>query len=115
MDYGPTRPKQVASARDRRREERVGTSGPAVMRDAQKRFITRCVATNVSSKGVFLMTYDVPGLPREGQIYVEMELPPGTVPPTVEARTVHLCRIVRVKQLGKLVGIGLELLERLPA
>lgn len=56
---------------------------------------------------------DVPGLPREGQIYVEMELPAGAVPPTVESRTVHLCRIVRVKQLGDLVGIGVELLERL--
>ncbi|HET6427959.1 MAG TPA: PilZ domain-containing protein [Phycisphaerae bacterium] len=113
MDHDPTRPRQHVSARDRRREERIGTSGAAVMRDSQQRFIARCLATNVSSKGVFLMTHDVPGLPREGQIYVEMELPAGAVPPTVESRTVHLCRIIRVKQLGKLVGIGVELLERL--
>jgi len=113
MDLDPAQPEQPTKARDRRREERIGTSAPAVIRDSQQRLIARCVATNVCSNGVFLMTRDAPGLPRAGQIYLEMELPVGSVPPAVESRTLHLCRIVRVKQLGELVGMGVELLERL--
>ncbi|MHC4717725.1 MAG: PilZ domain-containing protein [Planctomycetota bacterium] len=102
-----------SGTRDRRRDERIGTSGPAILRNSQQEFIARCVATNVSANGVFLMTHDTPSLPRAGQVYLEMELPEGIVPEPLESRTVHLCRIIRVKQMGELVGLGVELVERL--
>ncbi len=113
MALEQSHPDKQVNTRDRRRDERVGTSAPGVLRDSEQRFIAKCVGINISTTGVFLMTHDTPELPRTGQVYLEMALPEESIPGGVQSRTLHRCRIVRVKQLGDLVGMGVELLEKL--
>ena len=98
---------------ERRRKQRVGTSGSAILRDANQRFIARCSVTNISSAGVFVMTRDVPDLPRAGEVYLEMALPEGDGPDAPRRTSVYVCRVIRTQQLGQLVGLGLELVEKL--
>ncbi|OPX25045.1 MAG: hypothetical protein B1H04_00805 [Planctomycetales bacterium 4484_123] len=88
-------------------------TGPAILRDEDQRFIARCCATNVSANGVFVVTRAADDVPTTGVVYLEMALPTGRDPQGPRRTAVHLCRIVRSQQVGKLVGLGLELIERI--
>ena len=98
---------------ERRRGQRVGATAPTILRDSARRFVSRCTATNISETGVFLMIREVPDLPREGEVFVEIALPEGEGPDAIRRTTVYCCRIVRWQQIGRLVGLGLEFVQKL--
>jgi len=97
----------------RRRGQRAGTSAPTILRDSARRFVTRCTATNISETGVFLMVRAQPDLPREGEVFVEIALPEGKGRDAIRRTAVYCCRIVRTQQIGQLVGLGMEFVQKL--
>ena len=101
-----------ARAVERRRCPRVVATGPAILRDCQRRFLARCSVANINAEGVFVVTRATPDLPTAGRVYLEMALPADLDPQGPRRTVVHLCRVVRTQQVGKLIGLGLEFLEK---
>ena len=97
---------------ERRRAERLGAYGPAILRDSAMKFVARCRVTNLSADGAFLMVRDKPDLPREGEAFVELVLTIGTGREKTQQTSVYRCRVIRSKQMGELIGLGLEFLEK---
>lgn len=98
---------------ERRRSTRAGISGTAILRDSARNFIARCRVTNVSRHGVFLMLSEPPDLAPGGEAFVEVALRGERRARPRLTSTVYSCRVIRIQRMGRLTGLGLELVKKL--
>ena len=97
---------------ERRRSERYAVSGGVILRRPDGHFIARCDVTNMSEHGLFVVTREDPHVPQEGEVLVEIPLPPGQEQGERLKTTVYRCRIARRQDMGNLMGLGLEFGEK---
>jgi len=101
---------------ERRRNARVAAAHPVAVRDRRGRLLLRGRASDISETGLFCMTRARRGLRVRGIVYLEVTVPAGRSPrlrhrPT---RTVRYAgRVVRTEEIGQLVGMAIELIEKL--
>jgi len=89
----------------RRRSERIEHTRPALLTSLDGAFSTLGHITNVSENGMFFITQDTPGLPREGPVTIA----PGASDGADQGAQGGIdCRIVRVRAMGHMIGLGLE-------
>jgi len=101
-------------AREKRRSQRRSLASPAVVLDDQNHVLARGRTANVSEHGAFVVAEHRPDLVEGQQVIVEMTVPSLSAKKRKSSPTVrYKCRIVRIRTLGKLMGIGLELLAKL--
>ena len=98
-------------AAERRRSIRESAAYPAVIADRHGRFIARGRTANISEQGAFVLA-DAQSLKLQQVVLVELSLPSLKRP---DARRVvtYACRIARRQQIGQLVGVGVEFLQKI--
>jgi hypothetical protein len=107
---------QSVSAAERRQDVRMPAAHPVVVCDRRGRVLLRGRASNVSEAGVFCLTDAQRALRVRGEVLLEIHLPvPGRrsrrTPATRKVR--YRGRVARTRKLGQLVGLGIELTEKL--
>lgn len=101
---------------DRRRGRRMAGTYRTIIRDKGGRLIACGRSTNISEKGVFVVATVPTGPPQSEQVVLELTLPGTKLSSGKKSpyRKVHyLARIVRTQQLGDMLGLGLEFVEKL--
>ena len=101
---------------ERRRSIRMPHVFQVSLCDNRWRVIARGRTINTSENGVLIVTEDRQGIPRQGQISLELLLPAGATKggsrkPLRIVR--YVCRIARVEELGHLLTLGLEFIEKI--
>ncbi len=102
--------------RERRRGSRMSVSHPVTLRDRRGRVLLRGRTSDISQRGLYCLTECRRGLRLKGRVMLEITLPAGRAPRRRHAtqRTArHAGRIVRVEEIGQLVGLAIELIDRL--
>ncbi|MHC4563085.1 MAG: PilZ domain-containing protein [Planctomycetota bacterium] len=100
---------------ERRGTPRISSTHPAIIRDADGDLLAKGRTANISVSGVFILVAldDPPAL--NDQLLVELKLPGSPRRhgrPT--SRTVHYtARVVRVRPVGQMTGLGMELMDKL--
>ncbi len=99
------------SEHDRRRSIREATSYHVTLRSAEGEVLTEGMTTNFSNEGAFLVTKNAPGLPVDCETVLEVQMPSEQG----QGEQMHRfkCRVVRFREMGKLVGLGLEFVEQI--
>lgn len=99
----------------RRCHTRFSATYSVLVRDLDGRIVARGRTANVSVTGIFVIApiEEVPGLNEE--LLVEVALPRSPEPgDNRRPRKAHyLARVIRIRQIRQLVGLGMELLEKL--
>ena len=101
---------------DRRSHVRTQAAYKAVVTDRKGRVVLRGRTTNLSDRGAFVVGSAPRGVPHVRNVVVEMHLPETKVSrgghrSTRKVR--YLARVVRRQTLGQMLGMGVELLEKL--
>ena len=97
---------------ERRRSVRAPVAHPYVLRDRKNRVLARGRTANISENGVLTVVRQDPRLPEYGQVVLDLTIPADPIAGTT--RTVkYRCRIVRRQELGNMLGLGLEFLQKL--
>jgi len=101
---------------ERRRAARRPAAYRVVLRGRRGRLIARGRTVNISPGGVFVLVRPRGPMPRNDRLEIELTLPraqsgPPSRPRSRRAR--HRCRVVRTERVGEMVGLALELLEKL--
>jgi len=84
--------------------------------DNRGRLLLRARVSEISQHGLYCLTLARRGLHIKGKVLVEVYLPtgrPGTVRRTPTRTVRYLSRIVRSEEIGQLVGLAIEFLEKL--
>ena len=97
---------------ERRRSIRVSAAHPYVLRDRKNRVIGRGRTANTSETGVLTLVRQRPGLPDSGQVVLDLTVPADPVAGTTRL-VKYRCRIIRRQEMGNMVGLGLEFLQKL--
>ena len=95
---------------ERRTSDRLPARHPAVLRDSTGAVLLCARAINVSESGVFVVATAATDLDFPREAVLEMETRRGDGAPVLN---VYRCRVVRCRRQGALVGVGLELVEKL--
>ena len=104
----------LTRAREKRRSERRSLALPAVVLNGQNQVLASGRIANVSEHGALVVAEYRPDLAEGQQVIVEMAAPLPSPEERKSSPTVrYKCRIVRIRTLGQLMGIGLELLAAL--
>lgn len=104
--------KQILS---RRRHERVEARYAVILRDQAGDVLARGQTVNVSDGGVFAVI-DLDEVPEvETRFLLEVDLPSIlTTDGSRERQTAHyVARVVRTEQIDEMIGLGMELTERI--
>ena len=101
---------------ERRRDTRTAAAFAVTVCDRRRRLLARGKTANISEAGVFIVVHPSgkPFDPPPKQVLVELTLPALTgnsKRPTTRA-VVYLCRVVHTIQLGQMVGLGLQFIEK---
>jgi len=97
---------------ERRRSIRVVAAHPYVLRDRKNRVLGRGRTANISETGGLTVVRHDPKIPETGQVIVDLTVPADPIAGTT--RTVkYRCRIARRQEMGNMVGLGLEFLQKL--
>ena len=101
---------------ERRRHSRTSAAHRVAVCDRRGKVLLRARTSNISEGGLFCLTEARQALGMRGRLIVEIDLPscrPGR-PAGHSTRTVRYAgRVVRVEEVGQLVGIAIELIEKL--
>ena len=101
---------------ERRRSNRLAAAYTAVVTDQRGRVLARGRTANISENGCFVIARRREGPPPRQCATIEMVLPAAgaTRPGRTATRTIlYHCRIIRTQPLGQLVGMGIELLDKI--
>jgi len=101
---------------ERRRAVRAPAAFPATLRDRRGHVLARGRTANISEIGALLLVRPTAGPIRVTKPVLEVVLPATAEPQAKRSpkRTVrYRCRIVRTTALGHMLGIGVELIEKL--
>jgi len=101
---------------ERRRSRRGAAAHPVALLDRRGRTLLRARTSNISENGLYCLTIARRALHLRGRVVVEISLPagPGDRPGDAPSRSVcYKARIVRTEELGQMVGLGIEFLEKL--
>jgi len=101
---------------DRRRSYRMAASHHVVVRDKRGRMLARGRTANISENGAFVLVRCAKPPRQNTDGILEMTVPAFSGvrhKPGATRVLCFACRIVRVQQLGQLVGLGIELGEKL--
>ncbi|HUU59167.1 MAG TPA: PilZ domain-containing protein [Phycisphaerae bacterium] len=105
---------RLARAREKRRSERRSLASSAVVLDDRNHVLASGRIANVSEHGAFVVAEHRPDLAEGRQVILEITVPLPSPDKRESSPTVRYeCRIVRIRTLGQLMGIGLELLAKL--
>ena len=108
------REEHVMGISDRRRYQRFSSTCPVVARDLHGQVVARGRTSNASANGAFVIA-PMDAVPSLGdQLLIEMKLLRSGGPHTRRGprRAHYLARVVRLRQIGQLVGLGMELTEQ---
>lgn len=97
---------------ERRRSVRVSAAHPYVLRDRKNRVIAKGRTANISENGVMTVVKLHPRLPDTGQVVLDLTLPADPILGTTRL-VKYRCRIARRQEMGNMVGLGLEFLQKL--
>jgi len=98
---------------ERRRSVRTTAAYPVSITDHLGRFLTKGRAANISEHGLFVVA-GMTSLKLDQHVLVMITVPSRKKTGRSDVRTVrYICRIVRKQTLGQLLGLGMELLEKL--
>jgi len=101
---------------ERRRSVRMPQVFQVSLCDNRWRSIARGRTVNISEGGVLIVTEDRQGIPKQGQLHLEILLPTG-VGRGGNKRSLrivrYICRIARVEKMGHLLTLGLEFIEKI--
>ena len=84
--------------------------------DRRGRLLFRARASDISENGLRCLTLARRALRAKGKVVLELCLPPARLPKVRHrvARTVrYLGRIVQAEEVGQLVGVAIQLIEKL--
>ncbi len=98
---------------DRRRNLRSAVSLPVAVIDRRGRVRLRGRTADISEGGLMLLTEARSGLQMRGRVLLEISMPTARASAGRESRTrrtVFAGRILRVEEIGQLVGLAIELL-----
>jgi len=101
---------------ERRRNARVAAAHPVAIRDRRGRLLLRARTSDISETGLFCLTEARRGLRLRGKVTLEVTVPAGRRARLRHSRTRtvrYAGRIVRTEEIGQVVGMAIELLERL--
>lgn len=101
----------ATTTKERRRSVRMAAAYQAVILNHRMREIARGRTANISESGVLVLVRSTGRFPDTGQVYAELTIPADPAAGT-KRQVVYLCRIVRRQQLGGMMGLGLEFLEK---
>ncbi len=97
---------------ERRRSVRTPVAHPYVLRDRKNRVLARGRTVNISESGVLTVIRNDTRLPRTGQVVLDLTIPADPIAGTT--RTVkYRCRIARRQEMGNMLGLALEFLQKL--
>jgi len=94
----------------------MAAAHPARIWSRRGRVLAQGRTANISENGVFIIARCPKQPPMEGEAFVEIQLPTVTPARGRRQRTRSVryrCRIVRIRTLGHLVGLGVELIEKI--
>ena len=100
---------------ERRRYQRFSSTCPVVVRDLHGQVVARGRTSNTSVSGAFVIA-PMDAAPSLGdQLLIEVKLLRSGGPHARRGprRAHYLARVVRLRQIGQLVGLGMELTEQL--
>lgn len=99
---------------DRRRHKRISSTCPVVVRDLGGQVVARGRTSNASASGAFVIAPMETTPPLGDQLLIEMKLLRSGGPHTRRRprRAHYIARVVRLRQIGQLVGLGMELIEQ---
>jgi len=100
---------------DRRTAGRLSTAFPVAVCDRNGRLLARGRSANVSAQGLFVVASARRSLQTRTRVRVFLQLPEASDRAGRRERTrpvEYVCRVARVQQIGDLVGLGLEFVEK---
>ncbi len=96
---------------ERRKSPRVMVGYNATFFEENGTFVAKGQASNMSDGGVFVLVSNRNGLAVSSQFVLEMEIPSNQTGHVNNMR--YLVRLVRMRSIGHLYGLGLEFIEKL--
>ena len=103
-------------ATERRRKDRTAAAHPVAICDPRGQLLVRGRTSDVSETGLYCLTEARRALRIRGRVIVEVSLPAGRSPRLRHRRMRkirYLGKVLRVDEIGQLVGLALELVEKL--
>ena len=100
----------------RRRHTRMPAAHPVVLRDRRGRVLFRGRASNISENGLLCVTDARRALRVKGKVILDITVPAVSSrrPRPHAVRSVrYLAQVVCVQELGQMVGLGLEFIQKL--
>ncbi|MBS3733448.1 MAG: PilZ domain-containing protein [Phycisphaerae bacterium] len=107
---------QVNPGRERREDARRAAAHRVVVLDGNDRVVARGRTANISVDGVLLIAPRTEALRQGREVVVEIDVPKiahGQVRRGQHRTVRYRGRVVRTQQLGQLLGVGLEFVEKL--
>lgn len=101
---------------EKRRSLRVAAAYPVIIRDRRGHVLAQGRTANISECGVFMIARNQALPPTTEMVLVEMSVPAITTEGARRgaSRTIHYtAKIVRRQELGQLLGLGIQLVEKL--
>ena len=92
---------------DRRRNRREGACLQVELRSVEGGVLAEGLLMNHSVNGAFVVTRSGPMLGENERVIMEMKAPPAGEDEAAVSGP-RLCRVVRSRQMGNLLGVGLE-------
>ncbi len=99
---------------NRRNSDRVPVTYSATVCDTDGEVLAKGQASNISEGGVFVVATSRDGLAITDRLILQLE--PSNSHSRTRSRTTHmkyLVRLVRMRSIGHLYGLGLQFLDRL--
>jgi hypothetical protein len=98
---------------ERRRSVRMPANHFAIIRDHRNRHeLGRGRTADINESGVLVMVHSSERIPESGNVCVSLTLPADPAVGT-KRHVIYTCRIVHRKEMGNMIGLGLEFLTKL--
>lgn len=102
---------------ERRINARASVAYPVAIMDRHRRVLARGRTTDISQRGVFVVVIAPRGTPMAPEVQIEITVPkshPRRSGRQPGRKVRYLARITRSEQLGQMLGLGVEFIEKLP-
>lgn len=97
---------------ERRHSVRMSAAHQAVIYDRRRKPIARGRTANISERGIFVLTRSNHAIAEDQAVFVELIVPEDPCAGTLR-QVAYRCRVIRRQELGNMLGIGLELQEKI--